>query len=149
VSGAERTTFYSTLLEQAKAFGLAIRPEAHPEAGQYYRSDPFSLARAGIPAFSIAQGVKFKGHDDVWGEARDLDYLDHRHHRPTDEYRPGMDFTGDAKMATFGYEIGVGVASWPKLIGWLPGDEFEAERKRSQPAEFKPQPTKKTKPRKR
>jgi len=137
VTGAERTTFYSALQEQAKAFGLAIRPEAHPGAGHYYRSDHFSLARVGIPSFSIAQGLKFKGHDKSWGEAQEQDYAEHRDHRPTDEYRPEMDFTGDAKMAMFGYEVGVEAASRLSLIGWLPGDEFEAERKRSQPPDLK------------
>jgi len=147
VTGAERTTFYSTLKERAKAFGLAIRPEAHPEAGHYYRSDHFSLARVGIPSFSIAQGLKFKGHDEAWGEAQEQDYVEHRYRRPTDEYRPEMDFTGDAKMAMFGYEVGAEAASWLKLIGWLSGDEFEAERKLSQAPDLKPQ-HKKIRPRK-
>jgi peptidase M28-like protein len=137
VTGAERTTFDSTLQQQAKASGLAIRPEPHPEAGRYYRSDHFSLARLGIPSFSIAQGLKFKGHDEAWGEAQERDYAESHYRRLTDEYRPEMDFTGAAKMATFGYEVGVKAASWPNLIGWLPGDEFEAERERSQPPHLK------------
>jgi Zn-dependent M28 family amino/carboxypeptidase len=53
VSGAERTTFYPAVLSTAKEFRLAIRPDALPEAGHYYRSDHFSLARVGIPAFCI------------------------------------------------------------------------------------------------
>jgi Zn-dependent M28 family amino/carboxypeptidase len=137
VTGAERTTFDSTLQQQAKVFGLAIRPEPHPEAGRYYRSDHFSLARLGIPSFSIAQGLKFKGHDEGWGKAQERDYAESHYRRLTDEYRPGMDFTGAAKMATFGYEVGAKAASWPDLIGWLPGDEFEAERERSQPPHLK------------
>ena len=44
-----------------------------------------------------------------------------------------MDFTGDAKVATFGYELGVQAVSQPKLIGWLPGGELEAVRQKSQP----------------
>jgi len=35
----------------------------------------------------------------------------------------GMDFTGEAKMAMFGYDLGVQAASLPKLIGWQPGDD--------------------------
>lgn len=133
VSGAERTTFFPAVEEKAKSFGLAIRPDAHPEAGYYYRSDHFSLARVGIPSFSISEGLKFKGHDEAWGEAQHRDYLEHRYHQPSDQYVPGMDFTGDAKLATFGYELGVQAVSEPKLIGWLPGDEFEAVRQKSQP----------------
>ena len=124
---------------EAQAFGLAIRREPHPEAGHYYRSDHFSLARVGIPSFSIAQGLKFEGHDEAWGEAQERDYAESRYRRPTDEYRPGMDFTGAAKMATFGYDVGRKAASWPELIGWLPGDEFEAERKRTQLVHLKVQ----------
>ena len=45
----------------AKEFRLAIRPDSRPEAGHYYRSDHFSFARVGIPAFSINEGMKYKG----------------------------------------------------------------------------------------
>jgi Zn-dependent M28 family amino/carboxypeptidase len=143
VSGAERTTFYSAVEERAKTFGLAIRPDPRPEAGYYYRSDQFSLARVGIPSFSISEGLKFKGHDEAWGEAQERDYLEHRYHQPTDEYFPAMDFTGNAKLAMFGYELGVQAASQPKLIGWLLGDEFAAVRKLSQ---LSPPPVQRGKP---
>ena len=39
-------------------------------AGHYYRSDHFSLARVGIPAFSVDQGELFEGHDAAWGHAQ-------------------------------------------------------------------------------
>ena len=67
VSGSERTTFYPVIEAMAKTFRLTIRPDARPEAGHYYRSDHFSLARVGIPSFSINEGVKYKGHDTAWG----------------------------------------------------------------------------------
>ena len=51
----------------AKEFRLTIRPDARPEAGHFYRSDHFSLARVGIPSFSINEGVKYKGHAESWG----------------------------------------------------------------------------------
>src|SRR5260370_25000975 len=62
VSGAERTTFYPAVEATAKEFRLAIRADARPEAGHFYRSDHFSLARVGIPSFSINEGTKYKGH---------------------------------------------------------------------------------------
>ena len=132
LSGAERTTFYADIEAEAKAFGLTIRPDPHPEAGYYYRSDHFSLARVGIPSFSISEGLKFKGHDEAWGESQQREYLERRYHQPSDEYAPEMDFSGHAKLAMFGYQLGVQAASQPNLIAWLPGDEFDAERQRSQ-----------------
>jgi len=130
VSGAERTTFYPTVEKIAQEYGLAIKPDSHPEAGHYYRSDHFSLSRVGIPSFSISEGLKFKGHDLVWGEAQSKDYVDNRYHKPTDEYHPGWDFQGLAKMTSFGYELGLAAANQSELIQWLPGDEFEPARKK-------------------
>ena len=132
VSGAERTTFYPWVQATAKEFRLAIRPDARPEAGHFYRSDHFSLARVGIPSFSINEGMKFKGHDEAWGIAQDKEYTEKHYHQPSDEYRLDMDFTGDSAMARFGFALGWEAASLTKLIGWQKGDEFEAARVKSQ-----------------
>jgi Zn-dependent M28 family amino/carboxypeptidase len=132
VSGAERTTFYPWVQATAKEFRLAIRPDARPEAGHYYRSDHFSLARVGVPSFSINEGMKFKGHDEAWGMAQDKEFTEKHYHQPSDEYHPEMDFTGDAALARFGFALGWEAASFTKLIGWQKGDEFEAARVKSQ-----------------
>ncbi|HMD42247.1 MAG TPA: M28 family peptidase [Candidatus Acidoferrum sp.] len=131
VSGAERTTFYPEVQKIAEEYGLTIRADAHPEAGHYYRSDHFSLSRVGIPAFSISEGLKFTGHDLAWGELQVKDYVENNYHKPSDEFHPGWDFQGLAKMASFGYELGLAAAERADLIGWLPGDEFESARKAS------------------
>jgi Zn-dependent M28 family amino/carboxypeptidase len=132
VGGAERTTFYPVVESMAKTFGMAIRADSRPEAGHYYRSDHFSLARVGVPSFSIGEGLKYKGHDAAWGEAQAQDYVDHRYHQPSDEYRPEWDFAGLAKMAQFGFMLGQQAAMMPELQGWQAGDEFEAARKKSE-----------------
>ena len=132
VSGAERTTFYPAVEATAKEFRLAIRPDARPEAGHFYRSDHFSLARVGIPAFSINEGMKYKGHPEAWGLEQEHDYVEKHYHQPSDEYHPEMDFVGDSAMARFGFALGWEAASLPKLIGWQKGDEFEAAREKSQ-----------------
>jgi Zn-dependent M28 family amino/carboxypeptidase len=130
-SGAERTTFYPQVEKTAQKYGLAIRPDPLPEAGHYYRSDHFSLARVGIPSFSISEGMKFRGHDEAWGKAQAKDYVEHHYHQPSDEYRSEMDFTGLAKVAQFGYDLGLQAASQPALIQWQAGDEFEFARKKA------------------
>jgi Zn-dependent M28 family amino/carboxypeptidase len=131
VSGSERTTFYPMVQALAQEFRLAIRPDSHPEAGHYYRSDHFSLARVGIPAFSVNEGVKYKGHDAAWGLEQANEYTEKHYHQPSDEYHPEMDFTGDAVMARFGFALGWQAASQPKVVGWEKGDEFEAARLKS------------------
>jgi Zn-dependent M28 family amino/carboxypeptidase len=131
VSGAERTTFYPTVEAMAKEFRLAIRPDAQPEAGHYYRSDHFSLARVGIPSFSVNSGMKYKGHDEAWGLEQAEDYTTKHYHQPSDEYHESMDFTADAVMARFGFALGWEAATQPNLVGWQKGDEFEAARVKS------------------
>jgi Zn-dependent M28 family amino/carboxypeptidase len=129
VTGAERTSVYPSVRAMADAFGMAIQPDDHPEAGHYYRSDHFSMARVGVPAFSVNEGALFKGHDLAWGEEKERDYVAHHYHQPSDEYRPDMEFTADAKLAKFGFALGWEVANQPELAGWQPGDEFEKARK--------------------
>ena len=131
VSGSERTTFYPIVQALAKEFRLNIRPDARPEAGHYYRSDHFSLARVGIPAFSVNEGMKYKGHDVAWGMQQADEFTAKHYHQPSDEYLPEMDFTGDAAMARFGFALGWQAANMPNLVGWEKGDEFEAARIKS------------------
>ena len=106
-------------------------PIPTPGAGHYYRSDHFSLARVGIPAFSIDQGSLFEGHDEAWGHAQFGDFVAHHYHQPSDEYQRDWDFRGNAKMARFGFVLGWLASEQPKSVEWQSGDEFETPRKKS------------------
>jgi Zn-dependent M28 family amino/carboxypeptidase len=131
VSGAERTSFFPAVETAAKEFNLAIKPDSNPSAGHYYRSDHFSFARVGIPAFSVNEGMKFKGHDVEWGIQREREYNARHYHQPSDEFQADWDFSGVAEIARFGFNLGWKAATQPQVIGWQPGDEFEAARKAS------------------
>ena len=129
VAGSERTSFYPTVEQTAAAFHLQIQPDEQPMAGHFYRSDHFSLARFGVPAFSVDEGTLFANHPPEWGKQQKEEYDAQRYHRPTDEYRQNMDFRSDARLAQFGFLLG-----WQAMsasIQWKPGDEFEAARKKS------------------
>ena len=128
VSGAERTTFYPTVESTAKAFGLAIAPDSNPNAGHYYRSDHFSLARVGVPAFSVGAGDLYQGHDRQWGLQKAKDFVANTYHKPSDEYHPEMDFRSDAVIARFGVALGWQAANQANEVGWKSGDEFDKIR---------------------
>ncbi|MGO9328427.1 MAG: M28 family peptidase [Steroidobacteraceae bacterium] len=132
VTGAERTTFFPTVQKTAAAFGYDIQADPQPGAGRYYRSDHFSLARAGVPAFSINTAMKFVGHPPEWGKTQAEEYTAKHYHQPSDQYTPGMDFSSDASVAQFGFALGWAALTAPKAIAWQPGDEFEAPRQRSE-----------------
>ncbi len=132
LGGAERIDFWPTVQTVARQFDLALLPDPTPGAGHYYRSDHFSFARVGIPAFSIDPGTLFEGHDEAWGQAQFADYVAHHYHQPSDEFRADWDFSGNAKMARYGFVLGWLASSQGKPVEWLPGDEFEAARKKSE-----------------
>jgi len=132
LNGAERIDFWPTVQTVAKAFDIQLLPDPSPMAGHYYRSDHFSLARVGVPAFSVDQGELFEGHDEAWGHAQSEDYVAHHYHQPSDEYHADWDFRGNAKFARFGFVLGWLAAEQAKPVEWLPGDEFEARRKASE-----------------
>jgi Zn-dependent M28 family amino/carboxypeptidase len=131
LGNADRIDFWPTVQMVAKAFDLALLPDPNPGSGSAYRSDHFSLARTGIPAVSLGQGTLFEGHDGAWGREQAMEYVRHHYHQPSDEYRADWDFSGNAKMAQFGFVLGWLASEQPKSIEWLPGDEFEAARKAS------------------
>jgi Zn-dependent M28 family amino/carboxypeptidase len=127
VTGAERTTFYPVVQKTAAAFGFDIQPDAEPGAGHYYRSDHFSLARAGVPSFSVNTALKFAGHPAEWGKAQRDEYTAKRYHQPSDEYTPDMDFSSNAALAKFGFALGWQALNADQIVTFVPGDEFEVK----------------------
>jgi Zn-dependent M28 family amino/carboxypeptidase len=134
LGGADRIDFYPAVESVAKAFDIQLLPDPNPMAGHYYRSDHFSLARVGIPAFSVDGGELFEGHDEAWGHAQFEDYVAHHYHQPSDEYRADWDFRGNAKLARFGFALGWLASEQPHAVEWKAGDEFEGPRKKSEAA---------------
>ncbi len=124
VTGAERTTAWPAVEEAAHRMELTIKPDAQPEQGHFYRSDHFSLAHAGVPAFSIDLGTDYYGKPAGYGDKIFEEYNDKHYHQPSDEYHDDWDFSGMQEAAQFGFLIGMTVANEPRLPTWHAGDEF-------------------------
>lgn len=131
VTGAERTSVWPTVQNTARRFKLEIAPDPRPEQGSYYRSDHFSMARAGIPAFSVHMGDKFAGKPAGYGDKIFGEYNDKHYHQPSDEYQESWDFAGIEEIARFGFAIGLEVANSEKMPTWRAGDEFLPAREKS------------------
>jgi Zn-dependent M28 family amino/carboxypeptidase len=127
VSGAERTTVWPTVQAVAKRFNYEIKPDPRPEQGSYFRSDHFSLARVGIPAFSIEQGNEFWGKPAGFGDKAFEEFNSKHYHQPSDEYRADWDFAGLEQIARFGFTLGLEVANQDQLPDWAPGDSFKRQ----------------------
>jgi Zn-dependent M28 family amino/carboxypeptidase len=131
VTGAERTSVWATVQQVAERMDIAIKPEAHPEQGEFYRSDHFSLAHAGVPSFSINLGTDYEGKPPGYGEKIFEEYNEKHYHQPSDEYHDDWDFGGMEEVAQFAMRIATVVANQEMLPTWNAGDEFLAAREKS------------------
>jgi Zn-dependent M28 family amino/carboxypeptidase len=114
LTGAERTSFYELVRSVAQRHQLALKPDPRPEAGGYYRSDHFSFARVGIPAFSVNMGNDYEGKPQNFA-AEIGKKTAARYHQPTDEYSEDWDFSGLEQFARFGFTLGVEIANLEKI----------------------------------
>jgi Zn-dependent M28 family amino/carboxypeptidase len=104
--------------------GLTIVPDQAPEQGSYYRSDHFSLAKAGIPAFSIKQSQE--------ETPKVKEYREKRYHQPSDEFDESWDFASAVQVAQLAFWFGYEAANAPALVNWNAGEEFAAVRAASE-----------------
>jgi Zn-dependent M28 family amino/carboxypeptidase len=126
VQGSERSSLGLLAASTAKAMGLTVA-EARPDlSGGYFRSDHFSFAKAGVPAFSISGGhdwVKDKAASDAKRKAYGA-----RYHQAGDEYDPNWDLSGMVQQAQYTLNLGRMVADAPAMPAWKPGDQFAKAR---------------------
>jgi hypothetical protein len=134
VAGAERTTLWPLVEKNARAINLELASDPEPGQGHYYRSDHFSFARVGIPAFSVSQGTRYPGKPADFGKRVFEEYNTQHYHQPSDEYHSDWDFSGMQQMGEFGLRMGIDVANAPTLPTWHRGDEFLSARQKSETA---------------
>ena len=90
-----------------------------------------SFAVYGVGAVLVPINTRYKGHEAAWGLAKEDDYTANRYHNFSDNYMPEMDFTSNAKLARFGFELGWEALGAPGTITWRAGDEFAPARMKS------------------
>ena len=105
-------------LERALASaGRVIARDPHPEAGYFYRSDHFPMAKRGVPMLYIDSGVDLIAGGVAAGEAADAAYRRDRYHQQADEYDAATwNLEGVAQDAMALYRIGLELANsreWP------------------------------------
>ena len=128
VLGSDKSTLGPMLAHLIAQQGMRIDPDAHPDAGHFYRSDHFSFAKAGIPAVSIGAGTDYVGRPKGWGVQQEDDYTAHRYHQPADNYSPDFNLSGAAQIGDIVLKFATALANSPVLPGWNPNAEFKAAR---------------------
>jgi Zn-dependent M28 family amino/carboxypeptidase len=131
VTGAERTTAWGAVKAAAKKNGLEIEEDQRAHLGIFYRSDHSSMARAGVPAFSVSPGMKLKGKAKDFARKALQEFNDKAYHTPQDEMKRDWDFSGFPVLARFSLDVAREVADAEGLPTWKKGDEFRPAREKS------------------
>ena len=131
VMGDNKSSLGPTLAQMVRGEGIRLSPDAHPEAGHFYRSDHFSFAKVGIPAISIGPGVDYVGRPAGWGQKQGEDWTAHNYHQPSDEYRKDFDLTGAAQLGDIVYRLGLALGNARTVPTWNADAEFKAMREAS------------------
>jgi Zn-dependent M28 family amino/carboxypeptidase len=131
VTGADRTTAWPAVKAAAKKNGLEVEADERAHLGIFFRSDHFSMAQAGVPAFSVAAGMKVKGKPADFARKAFKEFNDRVYHSPQDELKPEWDFSGFVVLGRFSLDVAREVANAERLPNWIPGDEFRPAREKS------------------
>ena len=131
VMGDNKSTLGPMLASLIRPQGMKLSPDAHPEAGHFYRSDHFSFAKVGIPSVSIGAGDDYVGKPKGFGEKANADYVAHRYHQPADAYSPDFDLRGAAQISNIVLRFARTLANSPVTPSWNANAEFKAAREKS------------------
>ena len=133
ITGAGQNDLEDYVADVAKSQDRYLAPEAHPEAGHYYRSDHFSLAKVGVPALDCSGGIDVVGKGKEYGKKMEDDYTANRYHRPADQFDGKWTFDGGMQDMQILFSVGKKLANETKWPQWKTGSEFKAIRDKNKP----------------
>jgi len=131
VVGYGKSELEDMLVLAAQGQNRVVRGEAHPERGSFYRSDHFNLAKVGIPVLYAQGGQDLVNGGVERGRALGDAFIADRYHKPTDEYDPSWDLSGQKQDLELFYQVGRTVADGSQWPNWKPTAEFYPIRQRS------------------
>lgn len=128
ISGAAKLDLLTMLTEEGEKLGRHYTPDARPEAGSFYRSDHFPMAKRGVPAISFSPGRELANGGDARGKELSDAYTRDKYHQPADEYDPNWNTSGWNSDMTLLYSVGNRLANSRDWPNWSQDSEFRAAR---------------------
>jgi Zn-dependent M28 family amino/carboxypeptidase len=108
--------------------GRVVDSDPEPEKGHYFRSDHFSFAKVGVPAFDPDAGIDYIGKPQGWGLEKRRQYTAENYHKPSDVIKPDWDMSGAVEDCQLFFVVGYRVANDPRMPEWAANAEFKAAR---------------------
>ena len=129
VIGTGQSELEDYLARLVTAAGRVITPDPNPEAGYFFRSDHFPLAKRGAPMLYAKAGVDLLNGGTAAGDAFDVAYRRDRYHQPADKYDPATwNLGGIVQDATLLYRMGLELANSRAWPNYRPTSEFRPVR---------------------
>jgi Zn-dependent M28 family amino/carboxypeptidase len=126
--GKGNSTLDELVTDVAREQGRVVKPDPEPEQGNFYRSDHFSFAKQGVPAFDPDSGIDFVDKPEGWGLQVRQKYTAENYHKPSDKIQSDWDMSGAVQDVQLYLLVGYRVANSETLPEWKPGTEFKAKR---------------------
>jgi Zn-dependent M28 family amino/carboxypeptidase len=129
ISGNGQSELEDYLTAELARNNRYLAPEAHPEAGSYFRSDHFSFAKVGVPSLTIDGGIDVVDKGKAYGKKMQDAYTTNRYHRPADQYDATWNLDGGLEDVELIFQIGKRLAFETSFPQWKEGSEFKKLRK--------------------
>lgn len=132
VVGSGQSDLEDRLKTVLTANNRVITPDASPEAGYFYRSDHFPMAKRGVPMLYMDSGVDLLVGGRAAGDSADAAYRRDAYHQPADEYNAARwDLSGIAEDISILYGLGMQLANSRDWPNYRTTSEFRPVRDKS------------------
>ena len=131
ISGNAKLELLDRLVATAAKWNVAYSPDPKPEAGHFFRSDHFPMAKRGVPAISFGSGDDLLVGGKTAGDQEEADYTKLRYHQPADEWQADWSFEGMSRDLEILYALGRELANSNDWPNWAVDSEFRGARDRS------------------
>jgi len=111
------------------AGGRVVARDPNPQAGYFYRSDHFPMAKRGVPMLYVDSGEDLLAGGRAAGEAAAQSYTRDRYHQPADEFDAATwNFGGIAQDAAVLHRLGLDLANSREWPNYRTTSEFRPAR---------------------
>jgi Zn-dependent M28 family amino/carboxypeptidase len=131
VIGSGQSELEDSLAAVLASQGRTVRQDQSPEAGYFYRSDHFPLAKRGVPMLYIDNGQNLVVGGEAAGQAAEAAYRRDRYHQPADEFDESWNMLGMVQDAGVLHRLGLELANSRAWPNYRPTSEFRPERDKS------------------
>jgi Zn-dependent M28 family amino/carboxypeptidase len=132
VVGSGQTDIEDRLKATLAANNRVVTPDANPEAGYFFRSDHFPMAKRGVPMLYMDSGIDLFTGGTAAARAFDEAYRRDSYHQPADEYNPATwNLAGIAEDVAVLHALGMQLANSRDWPNYRETSEFRPVRDKS------------------